>query len=808
MNNKKSTKRTLVSSILSLVLCMAMLIGTTFAWFIDNVTSKNNIIKSGNLDVELYYQNDTVKDWTKVTSETNIFKNNTLWEPGHTEVVKLKVVNEGTLALKYQLGINVDSETGSVNKDGEPFKLSDYIYFGVVNGEQNYTRETAIDAVEANAVTIASGITKGNELAADGAGTTEECMTLVVYMPETVGNEANYGKDQAVPTINLGLNLFATQDTVEEDSFDQYYDKDTAVFTVAEANAMLAENKDVALVNCNEPNGVLYVPENYAGTLILHNVTIASVQQAASVSTLALNENETIETKATKIGILGKVVVKATEEGMSAITGTALDISGTGNLTAVGKGKAAFGIGGMTTKTINVKDITIAHVEGGCAYGVGSDTTYYKDAPEGGAAIGSGLNGAEITLNKVTVNKAIGGSKSAGIGARYWTGVTVNIIDSTIAYVEGGVSAAAIGGSRVRKGATESGTTINISNSTVTAKGGAYGAGIGSGYDTYCQEKQPMCVINIDGSTINATGGKYAAGIGTGYHNAALTGEIKNSTVNAVSGEKVYKSEYTSAMDIGFGVTDPAREGVQTDSYIEYNGSKLTMNDAFKGATDATTLDSALNNGEDVVLADDMSLSTQDTTANSGYGATGVVVNGSTLDGNGKTLTVNNANGTWDCAVNPKAGTVKNLTVNGAFRGIFMGGATGNVFIDNVVIDKVCYTFNSDGGNKDYGVYINNSVLNGWTSYSDVHKEVVFTDCTFGQGTGGYKYAFCRPYNKSVFKNCVFEVGYEFDTSKTSDITFINCYYGDTLITAENAASLGNGETTFFYNSLNDITIQ
>ena len=230
--------------------------------------------------------------------------------------------------------------------------------------------------------------------------------------------------------------------------------------------------------------------------------------------------------------------------------------------------------------------------------------------------------------------------------------------------------------------------------------------------------------------------------------------------------------------------------------------------DAFNAVSKATDLDMALSNGEDVVLGTDLTFSSQDTTANSGYGATGVSVKGGTFDGNGKTLTVTNANGTWDSAVHTTGGTIKNLTVSGAMRGIFMGGATGDVFIDNVVIDKVCYTFNSDGGNKDYGVYINNSVLNGWTSYSDVHKEVVFTDCTFGQGTGGYKYALCRPYNKSVFKNCVFEVGYEFDTSRTSKLTFINCYYGDTLITAENAASLSSGETTFFCNGLNGITIK
>ena len=84
-------------------------------------------------------------------------------------------------------------------------------------------------------------------------------------------------------------------------------------------------------------------------------------------------------------------------------------------------------------------------------------------------------------------------------------------------------------------------------------------------------------------------------------------------------------------------------------------------------------------------------------------------------------------------------------------------------------------------------------------------KEVVFTDCTFGEGNG---YAFCRPYNVSVFENCVFEEGFEFDTTSASSIVFKNCYYGDTLITAENAATLGNGDTTFFYNGLGNATIE
>lgn len=577
MTKAQSTKRALLMSILSLIVCVSMLVGTTFAWFTDSVTSANNIIKSGNLDIELEYWNGTT--WRDVKGASDILTN-TLWEPGVTEVAYLRVVNAGSLALKYQLGINILSEIEGKNQANETFKLSDYIEFGVVEGVngENGKYATREDAVAA--LTSAKKISEGYSKASSMLSGDKLYLALVVYMPTTVGNVANHnGTD--IPQIDIGINVFATQLASEEDSFDEYYDINSAAFTVDEANEQLAMNLDVSLVNCNEPDGILYVPAGYTGTLTLHNVTIASIQEMGAISTLSLNEEKTA-TAATNIVMLGKVVVKATKNGMSAITGTNLNISGTGHLTAVGKGKAAFGIGGLTTESITISGITVDYVEGGCAYGVGTDTKFYKDAPEGGAAIGSGFNGAVITLNNATVTKAIGGSKAAAIGARYHTGVTVNIIDSVIGYAEGGVSAAGIGGSRISSGATESGTTINITKSTITAKGGAYGAGIGSGYDTHCQASQPLCTINIVDSTINATGGKYAAGVGTGYHNAALAGEIKNSTVNAAAGEIWYKAEYTSAMNIGFGVTDPTREGQQTDSKIIYNGQVISLTDAPK----------------------------------------------------------------------------------------------------------------------------------------------------------------------------------------------------------------------------------
>ena len=220
MNNKKSTKRALLSSVLSLVLCMAMLIGTTFAWFTDSVSSKNNIIKSGNLDVEMeYYDGDS---WEKVTADTNVFEENTLWEPGHTEVVYLKVSNLGSLALKYNLGINIVNEIESINVAGEALRLSDHIEFGAIEGvETPYADRAAARAAVTEAKTLSAGYTKAGSIE---AGADADYVALVVYMPETVGNEANYRTGEVAPEITLGLNLMATQYTSESDSFNNQYD--------------------------------------------------------------------------------------------------------------------------------------------------------------------------------------------------------------------------------------------------------------------------------------------------------------------------------------------------------------------------------------------------------------------------------------------------------------------------------------------------------------------------------------------------------------------------------------------------------
>ena len=116
---KTNSKKALLSSAFALVLSVAMLIGTTFAWFTDTASTGINKIQAGNLDVKLMYSTDMVT-WKEATDQTKLFNDNALWEPGYTQVVYLKVVNAGNLALKYETGFSGECPTLIVHNIDQP----------------------------------------------------------------------------------------------------------------------------------------------------------------------------------------------------------------------------------------------------------------------------------------------------------------------------------------------------------------------------------------------------------------------------------------------------------------------------------------------------------------------------------------------------------------------------------------------------------------------------------------------------------------------------------------------------------------
>ena len=283
MNNKRATKRALLTSIMALVMCVVMLVGTTFAWFTDTASTGVNKIQAGNLNVELEYKNSDTAVFTKADKNTKVFKDGALWEPGHVEYVVLKVSNAGNLALKYKLGINIASETGSTNVFDKPFKLSDYIKFAVIDGDQSALNRDDLVAAATNSKLIKDGYTSEEtplypkvEPVVDNQPN-EKTVTLVVWMPTTVGNEANHMTGKEAPTIDLGISVAATQYTYENDSFNNEYDKDAEYPIVAMDTLQELINNAAEPVSAKlEGNiaGSLTVPQDKNITLDLNGFTL------------------------------------------------------------------------------------------------------------------------------------------------------------------------------------------------------------------------------------------------------------------------------------------------------------------------------------------------------------------------------------------------------------------------------------------------------------------------------------------------------------------------------------------------------
>ena len=138
---------------------------------------------------------------------------------------------------------------------------------------------------------------------------------------------------------------------------------------------------------------------------------------------------------------------------------------------------------------------------------------------------------------------------------------------------------------------------------------------------------------------------------------------------------------------------------------------------------------------------------------------------------------------------------VENMTIDGGnytttdgkgLRGIYITKG-GEYNVNNVVVKNVTYAINV---NTTEAVTLNvkNSTLEGWTSYGTT-TTASFENVAFTCGT----YANFRPYSATTLTNCTFEAGFQIDfTALNGELTLVNCKYGDTVLTAENFASVAN----------------
>ena len=227
MNNKRATKRALLTSVTALVMCVVMLVGTTFAWFTDTASTGVNKIQAGNLDVDIIGEDGKSLDGKTLSFKNVNDKTDILWEPGATFFTQgFQIVNKGNLALKYK--VVVSGTTGDA-------KLLEAIDFAVVTDNTKKDAEAVPFAEEGKLLN--KGDTAPESAATDTGA--KAYYYLRGHMKEEAGNEyKNLTMD------GISITVYATQYTHENDSFGPDYDANATYYPVLDAAGM----KD-ALVN-------------------------------------------------------------------------------------------------------------------------------------------------------------------------------------------------------------------------------------------------------------------------------------------------------------------------------------------------------------------------------------------------------------------------------------------------------------------------------------------------------------------------------------------------------------------------------
>ena len=311
--------------------------------------------------------------------------------------------------------------------------------------------------------------------------------------------------------------------------------------------------------------------------------------------------------------------------------------------------------------------------------------------------------------------------------------------------------------------------------------------------------------IDVEGSTIDVGGMFGIAHYGNTFENCSSSGDVKiTNASDAADAEEIggiagvwmdsKEADVTftncsstgtlSANVEGVDLSDNTIVGKAYNNGTTGNGALWIDNNAY--VTNADKLVEALEANCNVNMLGNIKIDPAN--MSNAYGTTGInVKNGQSINGNGHTLDIKGAGGTWDSGINTTGGLIENITVTGSFRGIFINHNSTHaekVILKNVTTDGTTYTISCDQGTGN-GLEAESCTFNGWTSYAATIGEVKFTNCTFSEGSG---YAFCRPYAPTEFVGCEFEAGFKLGAQ--AKVTFENCTLDGEPLTAENLATL------------------
>ena len=376
------TKKTLLFSLLVLIVCFGMFLGTTYAWFTDSVSSAGNIIQTGTLKVGMQWADGKSSltestEW-KDASVGAIF-NNKNWEPGYTEVKHIKISNNGSLALKYQV---------LIKPEGEVSKLADVIDVYYSDPATQVANRSDLNELE-KLGTLTEVLAK---LVETGSGVLEagkaDTITLALKMQEEVGNEYQNLK----LCEGFAIQVVATQVNAEEDSFGSDYDKDVEYPCVSAP--VIIPNGDVnEALTITENEVEIEMPSTFINNLSdeITKVAIVFAEPVMSNQSITFAYVDMVDQNGNKIDLSNndEQFIVTIKEQTAFVPGTAIDIYHDGVKVATTSVAADGSISYSVTHLCEINITTIKD-----AYYVGTAEDFATEVYYGGTIVPT----ADITL--------------------------------------------------------------------------------------------------------------------------------------------------------------------------------------------------------------------------------------------------------------------------------------------------------------------------------------------------------------------------------------------------------------------------
>lgn len=344
MNNTKTTKRALLSSVIAMFICVAMLIGTTFAWFTDSASTAVNKIQAGTLGIQLLDNEGNSLEgqalsWQKAAGAAN---EDVLWEPGCTyNTQQFYIENNGNLNLKFKFlvsGITGDSKLVeaidfTAMADASWFKFNTGAVSIATSGEFDLLKGYDLD-------TLFYGTMHFDEYVLE-PGDKVGPIVISGHMKEEAGNEY-----RGLSIDGIGITVIATQATGEEDSYDGTYD----------------ENAEYPVVDANELKTALAA----GGVVAIDNDITADATKTAVADRITVNAPTNLNLDA-KFIVPGELEPTDNWAGLYITADTVFNATENGGIQCLDKANGECG-----TYVAHIKDGANVTVNGGTYYGGGT----------------------------------------------------------------------------------------------------------------------------------------------------------------------------------------------------------------------------------------------------------------------------------------------------------------------------------------------------------------------------------------------------------------------------------------------------